>query len=181
MLVAYEFSQFGRKRKSLRVSRPIGTQRSTYWLQLPYRYILPLMSCMALIHFFISRGIYLININVYNISGQEVPYRDHFSHATSGLALLLAFLVGTVMLLALLVCICRSLGEGIPILGSNSVAISSACHPAVGDEDAATKELMYGVVNTPPIDDQGVDRGEIKHVCFSSFEVKPLENGMRYY
>jgi hypothetical protein len=86
------------------------------------------------------------------------------------------------MLFALLFSICRSLGTGMPIIGTNSAAISAACHPVVGDEDAATKALMYGVVEGPPRD-QGMagDRGDVAHVCFSSFEVTPLEDGRMYY
>jgi hypothetical protein len=38
MLGAYEWSRFARVRKPLRVSRPVGKQRSTYYLQLPYTY-----------------------------------------------------------------------------------------------------------------------------------------------
>jgi hypothetical protein len=181
MLTTYEFSQFGRHRKALRVSRPRDEQRSTYWLQLPYRYALPLMTCMALIHFFISRGIYLINIKVYNILGQVVPYRHQFSHLTSALALLFAFLIGTVLLLVLLGCSYMRLGQGMPILGTNSVAISSACHPALGDENAAVKRLLYGTVDAPSSDGHGVDIGAMKHVCFSSFKVEPLEDGKHYY
>jgi len=181
MLVAYELSQFAQHRKALRVSRPSGLQLSTYWLQLPYRYILPLMVCMALIHFFISRGLYLVNIKVYNISGQEVPYRDRFDHETSALALWFAFLLGTAMLLALVICSYRRLKEGMPVLGTNSVAISSACHLALGDDNAATKCLMYGAIDAPPGDAPNEDRSGMKHVCFSSFDVEPLERGKRYY
>lgn len=38
MLGSYEWSRFGRFRKSLRVTAPAGNQRSTYYLQLPYTY-----------------------------------------------------------------------------------------------------------------------------------------------
>ena len=85
------------------------------------------------------------------------------------------------MLFAMLGCVLRTLGQGIPIFGSNSVAISSACHPTVGDEEARTKALQYGVVDAPPADGYEEDRGEMKHVCFSSFEVEPLEGGKKYY
>ena len=85
------------------------------------------------------------------------------------------------MLLGLLGCSYFSLGQGIPILGTNSVAISSACHPVLGDENAAVKGLLYGVVDMPPGDDPGEDIGAMKHVCFSSFKVEPLEDGKRYY
>ena len=43
----------------------------------------------------------------------------------------------------------RKLGSGMPIIGTCSLAISAACHPAVGDEDAARKPLMYGAVEAP--------------------------------
>ena len=76
-----------------------------------------------------------------------------------------AFLVGTAMFC-----------ENIPILGTNSVATSRACHPAIGDDKAVTKRLLYGVVDGPTGDEgDGQDYGkQKKHVCFSSFEVEPL-------
>lgn len=182
MLVAYEFSKFSKHRKALRVSQPRGAQRSTYWLTVPYRYILPSMTFMALIHFFISRGLYLVNVKIYNISGHYVPLRDRFAYETSSLAILVAILVYTVVLLWFLRCIFwMRLEKGMPVLGTNSVAISSACHPALGDEDAAAKGLLYGAVDAPPGDAPLEDRRGMKHVCFSSFEVEPLGDGKRYY
>ena len=38
MLGSYEWSRFSRFRKALRVTAPVGNQRSTYYLQLPYTY-----------------------------------------------------------------------------------------------------------------------------------------------
>ena len=40
MLGVHEWSRFARFRKSLRVTAPEGSQRSTYYLQLPYTYAL---------------------------------------------------------------------------------------------------------------------------------------------
>jgi hypothetical protein len=178
MFVTYEFSNFAfPARHSLRVSRPVGSQRSIYWLQLPYRYILPIMAGMALLHWLISRGLYLTNTRVYNIRGQEEPGRNRFTYSMSGLGLLFAFLVGTAMLLLLAVLMFRRLGTGMPILGTCIVAISAACHPAHGDEDAATKILSYGVVPSQPGDIDGSRR----HVCFSSKDVESLQDGVAYY
>ena len=86
------------------------------------------------------------------------------------------------MLFALSGSMFRKPGQGISILGTNSVAILAACHPVVGDEDAVTKQLLYGVVDGP-LGDQGDDndQGPKKHVCFSSFEVHPLEDEKMYY
>ena len=45
-----EYLRFSTQRKVLRVTTPIGAQRSIYWLQLPYRYALPFMTAMATLH-----------------------------------------------------------------------------------------------------------------------------------
>lgn len=42
MLLADEWSGHAKERKTLRVTSPIGQQRSTYRLQLPYKYSIPL-------------------------------------------------------------------------------------------------------------------------------------------
>src|SRR5688572_23923235 len=42
MLLAQEWSTYAYTRKPLRVSYPSGEQKSTYFLQLPYRYAIPL-------------------------------------------------------------------------------------------------------------------------------------------
>jgi hypothetical protein len=175
MLVAHEYCKFGRVRSSLRVSRPVGDQRSTLWLQLPYRYIIPSMASMALLHWLLSRGIYLINVRVYDIQGLEEPSRIRFAYGTSQVALLFAFLVGTMMLVALFALMFRRLGTGIPIFGTCSVAISAACHVPKGDKSAATKPLMYGVV---PLDEHV--RPEFRHTTFSSKTVELCKEGIIY-
>ena len=43
MHMAHEYGGYATERKSLRVTTPRGTQRSTYWLQLPYTYGMPLI------------------------------------------------------------------------------------------------------------------------------------------
>ena len=50
MLAASEWSQFAVHRKGLRVSSPDKDQRSTYWLQLPWLYSLPLGISAAILH-----------------------------------------------------------------------------------------------------------------------------------
>lgn len=57
-----EWAQFASTRRTLRVSKPQGQQRSTYWLQLPYRYSVPLMGAMVLLHWLMSRGLFLASI-----------------------------------------------------------------------------------------------------------------------
>ena len=62
MLMSREWAQFASTRRTLRVSKPQGQQRSTYWLQLPYRYSVPLMGAMVLLHWLMSRGLFLASI-----------------------------------------------------------------------------------------------------------------------
>lgn len=74
MQLAVEYHRFTRHAKSLRVTAASPGQRSTYWLQLPYKYCLPLMGAMFLLHWLISEGFYLVNIAV----------RDSHSDAANG-------------------------------------------------------------------------------------------------
>lgn len=50
MCLAHEYSNYSIRRKSLRVTSPHGDQRSTYWLNLPYIYSIPLLAISALLH-----------------------------------------------------------------------------------------------------------------------------------
>jgi hypothetical protein len=188
MLSFNENSRFATQRQTLRVSCPVGEQRSTYYLQVPYRYSVPFLTSIALLHWLISRGLYLLNIIVYDISGTEVPSRAHYSRGVSPLALLLAFILGTTMWIVLFVLMGKKLGRGMPIIGTCSVAISAACHPPnVGSEDT-TKGLMYGVVLQEPRDFQepgdaflrSADQAEVGDVSFSSGNVRPLMVGTVY-
>jgi hypothetical protein len=58
-LLADELNGYGIERKGLRVSAErIGAQRVTYFLQLPYRYALPLMITSGLLHWMSSQAFF---------------------------------------------------------------------------------------------------------------------------
>lgn len=195
MLVNREYIQFATKRKALRVSRPQGQQRATYWLQLPYRYSIPLMLAMVLLHWLVSRSIFLVRITILDNDGLRVPSRDISACGFSPLAILLAFCLSTCMIAVLIVVgRFRSFEAGMPVASSCSVVFSAAVHlPESENEDAALLPLQYGVV--PGNASRGVqerDPGDWRanawasssrpsqHVTFSSREVRPLENGEIY-
>ncbi|KUJ07684.1 uncharacterized protein LY89DRAFT_742454 [Mollisia scopiformis] len=69
-------------------------------------------------------GVYLTNVQVYNIAGQEVPSRHRLSYDTSGLPLLFAFLLGTCFVALFAVFMRRKFGTGMPIIGTCSLAIT---------------------------------------------------------
>lgn len=62
MQLAVEYTRFAQHAKALRISDPKGAQRSTYWLQLPFKYSLPLMAVMSLLHWLISEALYMVDI-----------------------------------------------------------------------------------------------------------------------
>jgi hypothetical protein len=103
MLLGYEWVSYAHKRKSLRVSRPAeGAQRSTYFLQLPYRFALPLMVLSGLLHWLVSQSIFLVAIDVYTHDGTLVgpdPYDGSFKSTgyvsiSSHLCSLVSYLTG---------------------------------------------------------------------------------------
>ncbi|RYP63372.1 hypothetical protein DL771_009308 [Monosporascus sp. 5C6A] len=50
LLVQHEFSRMSTTRKPLRVSEPLGIQRSSYFISLPLRYGVPLYATAGLMH-----------------------------------------------------------------------------------------------------------------------------------
>jgi hypothetical protein len=62
-LLSNELNQFAATRKGLRVSiRPEQSQRSTYFLQLPYRYGIPLMVFSGVLHWLCSQSLFLVSV-----------------------------------------------------------------------------------------------------------------------
>jgi hypothetical protein len=54
-----EWNSFSTDYRPLRVSSPNGNQISTYRLQLPYRYSVPLITVSALLHWLVSNSLYV--------------------------------------------------------------------------------------------------------------------------
>lgn len=59
MLSEFEWSSFSVRYASLRVTHKKGQQRSTYRLQLPYRWSIPLLAVSILLHWLYSNCIYV--------------------------------------------------------------------------------------------------------------------------
>jgi hypothetical protein len=174
MLLTKEWLSYSTTRKSLRVSRPVAgsEQRSTYFLQLPYRYSLPMIIASIGLHWLVSQSIYSVFITAKDYSqGPEVVDLGYRMSGLqySPLALILALaLSGAMILVTLGFSIFRKYPEtGMPLARSSTLAISSACHSAPGDEAAALQAVMWGAVEDKK------RRGKFQ-VCFSSKEVSAL-------
>lgn len=167
MLLANEWNNYARKRKPLRVTSPTGVQRSTYRLQLPYRYGIPLLVIFGTLHWLVSQSLFPVRV--------EFIYKDEDATFTavgySCIAILLSIIFGAIVILFGLLNGFRMYKPGIPLVGSCSAAISAACHRPPGDINAADKPLMWGVVSP---------KNGVGHCCLTSFEVTPPVEGELY-
>jgi hypothetical protein len=182
MLMGQEWMSYASKRKGLRVSRkPSGFQRSTYFLQLPYRFSIPLVILSGMLHWLVSQSIFVVAFDVYDERGKAVEKglskQDNVVTKTCGYSPIAML---AVIILGLLVAVVGSglipYSRGMPLAGSCSLAISAACHPKkdneVEDAVLSQQKLQWGVVTT--------NVEGIGHCAFSSKQVEPLEKGCTY-
>ncbi|ORY02733.1 hypothetical protein BCR34DRAFT_492913, partial [Clohesyomyces aquaticus] len=63
MALAYEWNQLGAHRKGLRVTKPRGAQRETYFVQLPLRIGIPLNAMSGLLHWLASQTLFVVRLD----------------------------------------------------------------------------------------------------------------------
>lgn len=181
MTQAAEWSSFSYERKGLRVTQPRGQQRSTYWLHLPYRYGIPLMTASMIMHWLISQSIFLARIQRRTVTTPNEVDMKHNSAVTcaySIMPVIFSITLGCTMLIVLFVlALVRRLPGDMPLIGSNSAVISAACHGVESDENAAVRPLMWGVTNEGEGEGEGEGAG---HCSFSSAAVGIPAQGRRY-
>lgn len=171
MLLASEWNGYAHKRKPLRMTNPTGVQRSTYRLQLPYKYGVPLLFISGILHWLVSQSLFLARVSFYLEDGTEDNASSFSTVGYSCIAIITVIIVGGIVVLFGILNGFRRYKPGIPLVGSCSAAISAACHRPKEDEDAAGKPLMWGVVST---------KDGIGHCCFTSFDVTPPVEGELY-
>ncbi|PGH13119.1 hypothetical protein AJ79_03826 [Helicocarpus griseus UAMH5409] len=181
-------SYFGSERKGLRVStRPRGSQRSGYFLSLPYRYSIPFLTSSAVLHWLISLSFYLVNIKRHGSSSTLNPKFDGSTCGYSPVAIVATTVFGVSMIVVLvLLALFKRFKSGMPVAGSCSLAIAAACHPPSREEEGdiiITTEETGGVDVTLPLkwgvckDKSG---GVVPHCAFSSEEVEDPQDGIVY-
>ncbi|MCJ1477081.1 hypothetical protein MMC13_005752 [Lambiella insularis] len=170
MLLTAEANSYALHRKSLRVSDPRGTQRSTYYLQLPYRYATPLMIVFGALHWAFSQSIFLVQFNVENADQEPAGVVQACGWSAPALATSIG--LGLLTSLALGAIGRRKYAGGMPIIGSCSLAIAAACHAPPGDDSAALKNLMYGATWR--------SANGSEYAGFSSKDVRSLKKGVTY-
>ncbi|XPS76152.1 hypothetical protein M3J07_008208 [Ascochyta lentis] len=192
MLLGYEWISYAQKRKGLRLSRtPNGEQRSTYFLQLPYRFGIPLVALSGILHWLISQSIFLVSIDLYDYMDNNSAAGQAWLRLKAGwdenrpmsittcgyspIAIIFVLVIGWLMLIALLGVGFIPYKHSMPLAGSCSMAISAACHPEMsGQEQLSTQKLQWGV-ETAVRDHEGVG-----HCSFSASPVGSPVEGHTY-
>ncbi|KAK7700163.1 hypothetical protein SLS64_011183 [Diaporthe eres] len=153
-LVADEWTRFLRPsgKKPLRVSQPVGMQRSSYMLSLPFSYSVPLMVSMMTLHWLVSQSVFLEQTMGFDASPDpaRVPTFDRTAIGYSQLGQVLAIGFGGLLVTALLVnSAVRRYGGTPPGFvrgGMSSALIQTFCQRPEEDSDASYFPVRLGVV-----------------------------------
>lgn len=164
MLMEQEWQAFAHRRKPLRVSKPIEGQRSTYFLELPYKYSVPLMATCGLMHWLISQAIFLAHVVSYGVDGSRNPDDDILTCGYSPIGIIFSIVAGKTMVALLGLMSMRRYIPGLPLAKSRSSVISTVCKRLPADTSASSSRIKWGLAGTK----DGVNQ----HV-FSSYGVVP--------
>jgi hypothetical protein len=166
-----ELTRFSNRPTGLRVSSiPYGSQRSEYFLQLPYHIALPVMLLSGILHWLCSQGFFLVSI----LDGPLVAHKETITLGFSPLAILIVGILGLLIYSLLLACSLLRLTSVMPLSGSCSAVISAMCHQPADDagNEAVLRPLMWGVISDE--DMWSYEKQEVVGVVKTSFSSKKL-------
>lgn len=180
MHLYYEYSTYASRRRPLRVSRPKGTQRATYWLQLPYTYGITLITASVTLHWLVSQSIFLSRVKDFvDEEGYGGEFPQTGSQPTESNIGYSAGPIFTIIMLAICMILTviglsfRKLKSRMPLAVSCSFALAAATHRTDEDIDASVLPVMLGEV--PRVGSEVVG-----HCCFTSEDVVDLVEGRKY-
>ncbi|KAF7532875.1 hypothetical protein G7054_g7579 [Neopestalotiopsis clavispora] len=167
--VEQEWNAYAREYTPLRVSYPAGEQTTTYRLQLPYKYSIPLVVVSILLHWIVSNSIFLLVVEgiASYLDVQKRPdlakdmgvaWDAMITVGTSPLSTVILFGLGIVFILSPLFFRTRKLKNDMVVGGTNSLVISSACH--VPNMSRASSMWLSPFNSTEEIYTNGVDEEE---------------------
>lgn len=142
MLLVNEWSGFAREPKTLRVTSPVGKQRSSYWVQVPYIYGIPLLVLSAALHWLVSQSIFLARIDIYDEERKTIISGAISTCGYSCIAIISVIILGSITVILGLLNGSKKYQEGMPLIKSCNAAISAACHPPEEDIDASLLPVL---------------------------------------
>jgi len=169
MVQLRDWTSLASRRQPLRVSNPESTsdQVSTYWLSLPQRYSIPLLSSSALLGWLVSQTLFIVRYQVY----EEVPLegkipidgspKRSYMLGFSAIALISSMGLGLIVFgVSVAIGFCKCASE-VPLGPSNSLVIAAACHPPERDRYAARKMVKWGAI----LNEGSVENVNVPHHC----------------
>ena len=179
-----ELLRYSTKRRGLSVTRPSGTQRSSYYLSLPYRFSIPLLIASMILHWLVSESFFLARVIAYAQDGTEDPGDLVSAVGFSSYAILVSLSVMIFMLLAILTLgLWMRYSSTMPLAATCSASIAAICQPAQGAEfepHLAKLPLCWGSVDQELAGVYDKDGRYVNHATFSSGRVSSLINGAFY-
>lgn len=174
MLLAHEWGSYQLERKPLRVSDPRGRQRSSYFLQLPYRYAIPLVAMSGILHWGVSQSFFLARINLMdNFTEPEILSTCGYSPP----AIIFTLIMTCLLLLGGVALAYKKIDSDMPIASSCSAAIAAACQTSSLDDcdNDPSMTLQWG-----PVSSEGQGADDVGHCCFTAGQVSAPVEGRLY-
>lgn len=176
MLQTREWSKCSQKANFLRVSFPKRDQHSTYRLQLPYSYGIPLLVLSGTLHWLLPQSIFLARVDICD-SNDVIDLSSSIStYAFSCVAIITGIILGIIVVAPKNLRGLERYRGHMPLMGSCSAAISAACHPPGSDGDASVHPVMWGTL----VENNGKAADGVGHCSSTSFEVERPVKGKRY-
>lgn len=150
MAIGREWNDFSLQRSGLRVSdTPQGEQRSRYFLQLPFKFSIPLIGTSIMLHWVLSQCIFIVSIETINRIEEtgEISW-GLITCGYSPVAIMTVLVISIIIPTSVYLIGRRRLPGPMPVAGSCSLAIAAACHhpDGRGHPDAALDRLKWGVM-----------------------------------
>ncbi|CAO2657125.1 Nn.00g032510.m01.CDS01 [Neocucurbitaria sp. VM-36] len=171
MCTVIEWNKFALQKKSLRTSTPQGGQRLTHYLQIPFRFPVPLLVITGVLHWLMSQSLFLIRLDVRPVPGVDTAV----SRSACGYSVISQCCFIGLYSAVLAVVLSRQskhLMICIPPAEHRSTNISDACHPPLEDTEAHLREVKWGVVR---------NKSDTFNYCtFTDLDVEAPEEGKEY-
>lgn len=188
---AVEFNRFSVRSKGLCVGSVLKrSQHSAYFLQLPYRIVLPVMLISGILHWLCSQCFFLVSVlegypavlleDSLDTGGIIYKSRERISLGYSPQAILVLGILSSILYAVIIGCSLRRFTCAMPLFGGCSAIISSMCHQS-SDEDGnemVLKPVMWGVCSEEVMYTRGAQRAiNIVETSFSSRRIRqPVNN-----
>ncbi|KHE83148.1 hypothetical protein GE21DRAFT_10747 [Neurospora crassa] len=117
--------------KTLRTSQRRGSQRSTFFLSLPYRYALPFVAVSSVMHWLMSQCLYFTQVDFIDVDGTTLDKSNPpaITLGYSTCAMFWVIVLGTLSWVTILgLAVFGKYPAGMPIMGGCSAVIAAACH-----------------------------------------------------